>query len=162
MPFNLAAAKRAIFAECRGRGIDDDTRHAIIRDIGKVASGSAADLGAEAARRVLDHLRGKSAPVARRAAPNEWAWVNLAQQDKRPLLWKLRRLCIGAGIDPGKQVGYCEGVAAQMAGLKAAPGAAPIDKPLAMCSYDELWLLVAALAKHVRRHGQDPNAVGAG
>lgn len=147
MPYDLSAAKRAIFAECRTLGIDDCARHAIIRDIGKVASGSSTDMGADAARRVLDHLRAKSATAGRR--DHEWSWVDSAPAARRPLLKKLIMLAKSARIRRGGQVRYIEGIANQMAGLGA--GAGPVRKPLPMCDEGDLWRIVAALSKHVGR-----------
>lgn len=147
MPYDLAAARRAIFAECRQQGIDEDTRHAIIRDIGHVASGSSTDMGADAARRVLDHLRKKSVAAGRR--DNEWSWVDTAPVGRQPLLRKLIMLAKSARIRRGGQVRYIEGIAKQMAGLGA--GSGPVQKPLAMCDEGELWRIAAALSKHVGR-----------
>ncbi|MCX8017054.1 MAG: regulatory protein GemA [Rhodocyclaceae bacterium] len=145
MPFDLAGARRAIFAECRAQGIDEETRRQIIREVGRVASGSTKDMGADAARRVLDHLKQKSAPAGRRGG-GEWDWIDTAADGKRPLLRKLAALAgpQGAGIEKGKQVRYIEGIARQMAG-------GDVVKPLAMCSERELWQIVAALEVAARR-----------
>lgn len=92
-------------------------------------------------------------------AKREWAFVDQAAPARQPLLKKIIMLMKGAGVEPGKQVAYVEGVARQMAGLNGLPGSAAISKPLVMCDQGELWLIVAALASHLRRHGVNPNAV---
>lgn len=128
MPFNLAGAKKAILIECRKLGIDDETRHDIIRNVGKVASGSTKDMSASAARRVLDHLRRLA------GAPNEWAFIDQAAEDKRPLLRKICATCRALGA--GKA--YAEGVARRQHG---------VDRHLEMMSASELQAVIGALAR---------------
>lgn len=150
---DIPAMLRAIRAECSKQGIDDDTRRAIMQDKAGVASSKA--LNVSGAKRVLDHLRrtGNSAPAARR--PNEWAWANAAPADRRNKIWKIRRLCIEAGISEGKQMAYAEGIALQMSGAAASAG--PVTKPLQMCDSGELQRIVQALTVSARRRGKDPN-----
>lgn len=130
------------------------------RDILEARTGkrSAGDLGGAELARLVAALGGPTKPGKARA-PHEWSWVDDAPVSKRPLLRKAIVLVGGAGIPRGGQVAYVEGIARQMAAI---PGGGPVEKPLRMCDEGELWRIVAALAKHVRRHGQDPNAVGAG
>lgn len=153
---DLPAMRRAIRAECTKQGIDDDARRDMMQALAGVASST--DLDAHGATKVLDHLRrtsGKSAPTARR--PNEWDWANSAPADRRNKIWKIRRLCIEAGIAEGKQIAYAEGIALQMSGAAASAG--PVAKPLPMCDAGELWRIVQALTVAARRHGRDPNDV---
>lgn len=143
MSYDLTRARRAIFAECRSRGIDDDTRHTMIREIGGIKSGSAADLDADAARRVLDHLRGAPATTAQRSG--EWDWVNAAPKAKQKILWKIRRICMELGIKSGQQIAYAEGVAVRIAGH---------ERHLRMMDAGELWVLIGPLNNTLshRRH----------
>ena len=138
MPYDLAKARRAIRAECTKQGIDDDARRAMMQRLAGVTSSTALD--ADGARKVLDHLRqagGKAANQAR----NEWAWVNQATVDKRPVLWKIRRITINLGIRAGQQIAYAEGVAARIAGC---------ERHLQMMDADELWLLIGPLERTAR------------
>ncbi len=128
MPYDLNAARRAIFAECRKQQICEDDRHAIIREIGKVASGSAADMSADAARRVLDHLRRLA------GAPNEWSFIDKAAEENRPLLRKICALCLSLGA--GKA--YAEGVAKRQHS---------VDRKLEMMSASELHAVAGALSR---------------
>lgn len=128
MPFDLSGARKAIVIKCRQLGIDDETRHDIVRNIGKVASGSTKDMSADAARRVLahlDHLAGK---------PNEWAFIDQAAEDKRPLLRKICATCLS--LRAGKA--YAEGVARRQHG---------VDRRLEMMDARELYALAGALMR---------------
>lgn len=128
MPFDLANARKAIVIKCRQLGLDDDTRHDIVRNVGKVPSGSTRDMGADAARRVLahlDHLAG---------TPNEWAFIDQAAEDRQPLLRKICATCRGMGV--GKA--YAEGVALRQHG---------VERRLEMMDTRELYALAGALAR---------------
>lgn len=152
---DLPAMRRAIRAECTQQGIDDDARRDMMQALAGVASST--ELDARGATKVLDHLRRtsgkKSAPAARQ--PHEWDWANRAPADRRNKIWKIRRLCIEAGIAEGKQMAYAEGIALQMSG--AASSAGPVAKPLPMCDAAELQRIVQALTVSARRHGKNPN-----
>lgn len=128
MAYDLAGARKAILIECRKQGIDDDTRHMLIREIGKIASGSTRDMGADAARRVLNHLRRLSGEA------NDWAFIDAAPEDKRPLLRKICAVCRAMGV--GKA--YAEGVAQRQHGHA---------RKLEMMSADELYAVAGALAR---------------
>lgn len=128
MTFDLPGARKAILIECRKQGIDDETRHDLIRNVGKVASGSTKDMGAEAARRVLDHLRRLG------GAPNEWAFIDTAAEDRRPLLRKICATCRGMGV--GKA--YAEGIARRQHG---------VARHLEMMDMGELHAVAGALAR---------------
>jgi len=127
MTFDLPGARKAILIECRKQGLDDDTRHDIVRNVGKVASGSTKDMGAEAARRVLDHLRRLA------GQPNEWAFIDQAAEDKQPLLRKICATCRALGA--GKA--YAEGIARRQHG---------IERRLEMMDMGELHAVAGALA----------------
>ena len=131
MPYDLSAARRAIFAECRKQGLDEDTRHAILREIGKVTSGSTTDMGGDAARRVLNHLR----RLGGEANPHqEWAFIDTAPEDKRPLLRKVCAVCRAMHV--GKP--YAEGVARRQHG---------VERRLEMMDLGELYALAGALER---------------
>lgn len=138
MPYDLAKARRAIRAECTKQGIDDDARRAMMQRLAGVTSSTALD--ADGARKVLDHLRQAGGQAANQAR-NEWAWVNQAAVDKRPVLWKIRRITINLGIRAGQQIAYAEGVAARIAGH---------ERHLQMMTFDELWLLIGPLERTAR------------
>lgn len=145
----IATARRALFAECRARGIDDDTRHQLIRDVGGIKSGSASDLTVPAARRVLDHLK-KTAPRATPRPPGEWDFIVRAPELNRPLLRKIAAVCGALNIRRGGQKRYAEGVAKRQHG---------IDRHLEMMSASELWMVVGALER-TRQYKGIPGAEG--
>jgi hypothetical protein len=119
-------------------GWDDDE----YRDILEARSGkrSAADLDDAALARVIAALGvQKSAPAAQQE--NEWAWVNTAVADKRPYLWKIRRVCLNLRIPRGQQIAYAEGVAARIFGS---------ERHLKMMSETELWKLIGPLERTAR------------
>lgn len=136
LTYNLTAARRAVFAECRAQGIDEETRHQIIREIGLVASGSSKDMGATACRRVIEHLRKTGHPHPSRTRDNApWAFIDVAAVEKRPLLRKIRALC----IDMGKSKAYAEGVARRQH--------EGVDRLLEMMNHEELRHVVGALER---------------
>lgn len=141
MTYNLAAALRAIRAECTRQGIDDDARRELMLRLAGVDSSTR--LTADGARTILDHLKGKSG-AAPRPRDGEWGWVNEQPDAKRRLLWKIRRMCIELGIERGRQVRYAEGVATRQHG---------VARHLAMMAASELWLVVGAL-EHNQQHGR--------
>lgn len=142
MSYNLPGAKRAIHAECRARGLDDDARRQLVRTVGGMMSGSTKDLDERAAKRVLDHLRATgmaSTPArARHSTTGEWAWITTAPEANRPLLRKIAALCGALGIAKGRQQRYAEGVAKRQHG---------IERPLSMMNHDELWKVAGALQR---------------
>ncbi len=131
-------------------GWDDDTYRDIL--FARTGKRSAGDLDGATLARLVAAL-GAQTPHARQ--PHEWDWANRAPTDRRNKIWKIRRLCIEAGIAEGKQIAYAEGIALQMSGAAASAG--PVAKPLPMCDADELWRIVQALTVAARRHGHDPN-----
>lgn len=69
---------------------------------------------------------------------SEWAWVKTAEKDLRPMLWKVRRLCIQRRIPSGQQVAHAEKIAKQQLAL---------DRKLNAMSYSEIWLLIPLLER---------------
>lgn len=137
---------RAVFAECRAAGLDDSARRELVRNITGRESLKDCTMGQLAD--IVDHLRRKSGRVGARA-DNPWAFVFGASADRRPLLQKCYRLAqrLGALQDPPVAVvppHYVEGIAARMLGA---------ETRLQFCDPDTLWRVVAALNKHLQRHG---------
>lgn len=118
-------------------GLDDDTYRDILQ--ARTGARSAADLDDAALARVVAAL-GEQKPRAGKV-DNEWAWVNKAAADKRPVLWKIRRICINLGIKRGQQIAYAEGVAARIAGC---------ERHLQMMAAGELWQLIGPLERTAR------------
>lgn len=129
-------------------GLDEATYRDMLWTVARVRS--AADLDYAGRQRVLDHLSSRGAKIGngRPARSNEWAFIDRAPEDCRPMLRKLCVLCRELGIERGKQKRYVEGIARQMSGLEH--GGAVV-KPLELCTYTELWRIVAALNKHLER-----------
>lgn len=137
--YNLAAAKRAIFAECRALGLDEATRRGLVQSLGRVPSGSMRGLDEEGARRVLDHLRRSSgqastAAARRSGSRNPWAFIDQAAAELQPLLRKICVLCRSMGVDKA----YAEGVARRQH---------HIERHLEMMDAGELWKVAAALVR---------------
>lgn len=125
------------------RNLSDDE----YRDILQARTGkrSAADLDDAALARVVAAL-GEQKPKDQSPAPvSEWAWVNQAAADKRPVLWKIRRVTMNLNIPRGQQVAYAEGVAARIAGH---------ERHLQMMTSGELWMLIGPLERTARYKGK--------
>lgn len=158
---NREIAKIKIGCGPKGLALDDDTYRALLERL--TGKRSAADLDWRERARVINYLAGQKPGAGRKAAnarANEWAFIDNAPADCQPMLRKILMLTRAAGIERGKQVRYAEGIARQMAGVNASCG--PVTHPLRMCSYTELWRIVAALGKHVERLNdkqQQPEAV---
>jgi len=141
MPATMPATRNQLLARLhcikKEQGWDDDT----YRDILYARTGhrSASELDGPALARVVAALGVQKPPA------HEWSWVDTAAESRRPLLRKLIMLAgpKGAGIARGRQVAYIEGIARQMAG--------GVAKPLRLCDEHDLWCIVAALAKHIKR-----------
>lgn len=123
------------------QGWDDAEYRAILQ--ARTGQRSAADLDDAALARVIAAL-GEQKPRAGKP-DNEWAWVNQAPQAKRPVLWKIRRICINLGIPAGQQVRYSEGVAARIAGC---------ERRLQMMDAGELRVLIGPLERTARYKAQ--------
>lgn len=130
------------------QGWDEETYRAILQ--ARTGRRSAAELDGAALARLIAQLAPAASPAAaaRRAAANEWAWVDSAASARQPLLRKLIMLAKSAGIRRGGQVRYIEGIAQQMSG--------GIQHPLRLCDEVELWRIAAALSKQVQRHAAAP------
>lgn len=128
--------------------LDDGTYRDMLWTVARVRS--AADLDWAGRKRVLDHLASRGAAIGgkRPAKPTEWAFIDRAPEDCRPMLRKICVLCRELGIERGKQKRYVEGIARQMTGIEA--GGAVV-KPLELCTYSELWRITAALNTHLGR-----------
>lgn len=101
--------------------------HSMLWTIGRQLSSAKLDYAGR--HRVLDHLR--------KRVGGEWEWVNAMPASKRPMLWKIRRLCINIGIRAGGQVVYAEGAATRIAG--------GVPRKLRMMEGGELYALTGAL-----------------
>ena len=124
----------AIHAAKHDLRMDDDVYRDILWTIGRVRS--AGDLDQAGRSKLLDHLRAcgwKPVPKV-----NEWAFIDSAAPDKRPLLRKICAVCRHMKV--GKA--YAEGVAKRQHG---------IERKLEMMNADELWLVAGAL-ENTRRH----------
>lgn len=123
----------AIHAGAKALGMDDDTYRAMLWTQARVRS--AKDLDFAGRRRVLDHLRDLGAPGA---PANEWAWVDSAAANKRPLLRKIIVMCRQLGLAKGGQIRYCEGIARRQH---------QVDRKLQMMDQTDLWRIVCALER---------------
>ena len=124
----------AIHAAKRDLALDDDTYRDLLWTIGRVRS--SADLDQAGRSKLLDHFRACGwKPVAK---VNEWAFIDNAALDKRPLLRKICAVCIS--LKAAKA--YAEGVAKRQNG---------IERKLEMMDSTELWLVAAAL-ENTRKH----------
>jgi phage gp16-like protein len=143
----IAARRRAIFAECRTAGLDDDARRYLVAQL--TGRKSLADCTPGELSQVLDHLKRRNGTHRAQRASNEWSFVFAAAPERQALLKKIYRLAqrIGALQAPPVPVmpkHYIEGVTAQMRGTTA---------PLEFCDPGQLTKVVQALAVHVERHG---------
>lgn len=146
-------SRKAMFAACRKLGMDDADRKAMMLAVtGKASSGQFNPLDWA---RVLDHLNKRTgyfkSESKDRAQRNEWAWVDRAAEDRKPLLRKLIMLATSAGIQRGCQIDYIEGIAKQSSGLNP-DASSRIHKPLRMCDGRELYLMVQMLSVFIRRN----------
>lgn len=137
---------RAVFAACKKLGLPDDARRAVVLQV--TGHRSLADCSLRDLDAVVNHLNRRTGPIAQRPA-NPWAFVFDAAADRKPLLKKLYRLAerLGKLQTPPVPVmppHYIEGIAAQML---------QCDTRLQFCDADLLWRMVAALEKHLKRHG---------
>lgn len=138
-----AARIRAIYAICRARGIDDDTRRALQQRL--TGKASLSDMSFEDVSRVLDHLNGKAGT----AAGTEWSFTFRLAADRRAHAKKIYRLAqrVGALMDPPRPVAskeYIEGIATQMRGCQTR---------LEFCDPEQLHQIVQALEIYLKRHG---------
>lgn len=129
----------AIHAAKRDLGMADDAYRAILWTVGRVHS--AADLDQAGRMRVLEHFRACGWKPA--AKVNEWAFIDAAAPDRRPLLRKICAVCRSMRV--GKA--YAEGAAKRQHG---------IDRKLEMMDEGQLWLLAGVLerTRKSKEHGK--------
>jgi len=158
-PANRNKDLAAIHVLATQLGMDVSDKHAAseYRATLYAAGGPAARRGGEISARFLDHVgrqrviehlaalvraRGIKRDTPLHVKPDpEWDWVNQASEDKRKMLWKIRALVRAAGIEPGKQKTYVEGVSRQMFRIER----------LELCAPTQLHKIVAALNEDARR-----------
>jgi len=111
-------------------GMDDAAYRDILWTIARVRS--SADLDQAGRSKLLDHLKACGwKPVKK---PNEWAFINTAAQDRRPLLRKICAVCRSMNV--GKA--YAEGAAKRQSG---------IERKLEMMDQGQLWMLAGVLER---------------
>ena len=141
----LDATLRAIRAEVKKHGLDDDTRRALIERFAGVGQRSSKDLTEDTAGRLLDHLkRREGKPV------NEWAFVFKAALVRQPYLKKIYRCAekIGARQNPPVKVmskAWVEGSVKQSTGLNRPGLKDKAVKPLETCGIGELLTVIRIL-----------------
>lgn len=112
-------------------GMAEDTYRELLRDRFKVKSSTA--LNAAQRQQLLDHFKSLGFEVVSKKA-NEWAFIDKAAADRRPLLKKICMVC--KSMQVGKA--YAEGAAKRQHG---------IDRKLEMMDERELWLLAGVLER---------------
>lgn len=144
----------AIHATVKQLGMDDDTYRDMLWTVARVRS--AGDLDFAGRKRVLDHLRAIGGRFERPAS--EWAWIATAPANNQARLRYIVVLVGRLGIERGKQVGYVEGIAKAMNSeirhIKSTGDYTEyrnIEKPLQMCNWGELGMIINALLKAVER-----------
>lgn len=147
----LDATLRAIRAEVKKHGIDDDTRRDLIERFAGAGKRSSKDLTAATAGELLDHLkRGPGKPA------NEWAFVFKAAIARQPYLKKIYRCAekIGAVQNPPVKVmskAWVEGSVRQSVGLNHPSIGGKASKPLETCSIDELLTVIQILESWAKK-----------
>lgn len=114
-------------------GLDDETYYAMLWTAARVKSSTALDFAGR--KKVLDHLKACGFKVA--AKVNEWAFINNAAADRKPLLRKICMVCKSMKV--GKA--YAEGAAKRQSG---------VSRRLEMMDESQLWLLAGVL-EHTRK-----------
>jgi phage gp16-like protein len=127
----------AIHIAAKQLGMDREVYEAMLFTVARVRS--AGDLDWTGRQRVLARLRalGFKPGKPSKPRPSEWAWVDQASPDRKPLLRKIIMQLKSAGR--GKA--YAEGIARQMFHVER----------LEFCSPDQLHAIVAALNKDAAR-----------
>lgn len=129
----------AIHAGAKALGLERDTYEAMLWSVARVRS--AGDLSFEGRQQVIAHLRARGAFKGHRGGGDgEWAWVDRASEDRRPLLRKIIMQLKAAG----RAKAYAEGIAGRMFHVKK----------LEFCSPDQLHAIVTALARDANRKGR--------
>ena len=138
------AAKRlrdlaAIHAEANKRGVDEDTRRAMIRRISAGRTGSSADLTAMERGQLLRELGGRTRPSRAGRGPGQ------ADLDRRAMLSKVEALL----ADQRLPWGYAESILRRQRGILDQR----IACPMAQSTDNELRGVIAALARRAKRQG---------
>ena len=149
----IALRRRAIFAECRTAGIDDDARRWLVESL--TGCKSLADCTLAQLGTVLDHLKKRNG-TARTQQANPWGFVFQAAPERQRYLKKIYRLAerVGAIMQPPAPVApphYVEGIVAQARGLR--PHAPNARVSLALCDAQQLHLVVQILETFLKRNG---------
>jgi len=113
------------------QGWSDDEYRNILQ--ARTGQRSAADLDGPALARAVAALGAQKPPGGFKRDP-EWAFIDAAQADKRPLLRKVCAVCRDMGV--GRT--YAEGVARRQHG---------VERRLEMMDLGELYALVGALSR---------------
>ena len=118
-------AIRAVHAEARRRGIDDEARRAIQRSV--VGVDSCADMSLDQLRRVLDALKGRRGHLT----------VVVGDSSRDRMRTKIRAQRDAAGLNDA----YVDGISRRM-----------YRRPPDACDTTQLRGVIAALDRHLKRH----------
>ncbi len=139
----MAATRNQLLARLhcikKEHGWDDETYRDIL--YARTGKRSAADLEGGALARLVAQL-GEQKPKGGFKRDNEWAFIDRAAEDNRPLLRKICAVCRAMKV--GKT--YAEGVAKRQHG---------VERRLEMMSSTELWMLAGALERTRRYKVKD-------
>lgn len=131
----MPATRNQLFARLhcikKEQGWNDETYRDIL--YARTGKRSAGDLEGSALARLVAQL-GEQKPKGGFKRDNEWAFIDRAAEDNRPLLRKICAVCRSMKV--GKT--YAEGVARRQHG---------VDRRLEMMSNGELWILAGALER---------------
>ncbi|MEW5905122.1 MAG: regulatory protein GemA [Pseudomonadota bacterium] len=120
----------AIHAAKRDLGMDDETYRDVLWTVVRVRS--AGELDQAGRNKLLDHFRSRGWEPKKKH--NEWAFIDNAAADRKPLLKKICMVCKSMNV--GKA--YAEGTAKRQHG---------IDRKLEMMDEGQLWLLAGVLER---------------
>jgi hypothetical protein len=146
-----------IHATVKQLGMDVDTYRDMLWTVARVRS--AKDLDFAGRMQVINHLRAIGGQFKRPERPqNEWSWIDTAPGNNKPRLRYIVVLCKKLGIEAGKQVRYVEGIAenmnAEIRHIKSTGDYTEyrnVRKPLKLCDWGELGMIINALLKAVER-----------
>ena len=108
----------------------DDVYYGMLWTVARVKSSTELDFAGR--KKVLDHM--EACGWKRSVKSNEWAFIDTAAADRRPLLRKICAVCRSMKV--GKA--YAEGAAKRQHG---------IERKLEMMDEGELWLLAGVLER---------------
>lgn len=129
----------AIHAEAKKRGVDEDTRRAMIRRISAGRTASSADLSAEERGHLLRELGGRSRPARAGRGPGQ------EDLDRRGMLAKVGALL----ADQRLPWGYGEAILRRQRGILDQR----IACPMAQSTDSELRGVIAALVRRGKKEG---------